>query len=166
MVRLFAILTVLTLTTLAIAADEPKKKVIDVAAEFKKLDANTDKKLSKEEFAKFTPANKKAAANFKADEVFGKLDADKDGTVTEDEFKKFTAARNSVNLAGQFVTLDADKDKKLSKEEFAKFTPANKKVAATFKADETFTKLDADKDGSVSQKEFAKVLRTTRKPKQ
>jgi len=59
------------------AAEAPKP---DAAAIFKKLDANNDGKVSKEEFLK----DKKDAA--KAEERFKKLDKDGDGFLTPEEF--------------------------------------------------------------------------------
>ena len=74
MLRLCSLLAVMAMVVAvaipAKAADEPKKKAPDLAETFKKLDANSDKKLSKEEFAKFVPTQKKLAATFKADEAF------------------------------------------------------------------------------------------------
>ena len=57
------------------------KKTVDMDALFKKKDANTDGKVSKEEFLK----GQKDAA--KAETQFTKKDKDKDGNLTLEEFK-------------------------------------------------------------------------------
>ena len=81
----------LGLTTVANAQDEKKKKkkAPDSGAVFAKLDANTDKKISKDEFGKFTGlAEKKPGKEGKEpkglaalrDGWFVKLDANSDGS--------------------------------------------------------------------------------------
>ena len=79
--------TILTLAalflsaSLASAADKPAKG--DPEAMFKRLDANSDASVSKEEYL----ASKKAQKDTdKATKHFGKLDANSDGKLTKDEF--------------------------------------------------------------------------------
>jgi Ca2+-binding EF-hand superfamily protein len=84
----------------ALAQDEKKKKknqAVDVSAFFTKLDANNDKKLSKEEFNAFkglqTPKpgkeNKEPKGLADARNAwFAKLDANSDGFLTAEEFGK------------------------------------------------------------------------------
>lgn len=64
----------------AAKADKPKR---DPAVAFKKLDANSDGKISAEEW-KASPQSKKDSA--KADEMFGKKDKDGDKALTLEEF--------------------------------------------------------------------------------
>jgi Ca2+-binding EF-hand superfamily protein len=75
------------------AADEQAEKQRDPAAIFKKLDANGDGKVTKEEFAKFGDALKDKIGADKADKVgqgmFDRLDANKDGALSAEEFKGF-----------------------------------------------------------------------------
>lgn len=78
------------------AADEPAGKQRDPAAMFKKLDANGDGKVTKDEFAKFADAIKDKVGGDKADKIaqgtqqmFDRLDANKDGSLSADEFKSF-----------------------------------------------------------------------------
>ena len=52
-------------------------------AQFKKLDKNTDKKLSKEEFL---ARAKNDEAKAKMEKLFARLDKDKDGSVSLEEF--------------------------------------------------------------------------------
>jgi Ca2+-binding EF-hand superfamily protein len=78
MKRLLMLAFCLAFTAPVIAADKPKK---DPEAAFKKLDKNSDGKVSKEEFT----AGAKDAA--KAEKAFAKLDKDNDGSLTLEEFK-------------------------------------------------------------------------------
>jgi len=99
---------VLAFTTDAHAAAKKPGKAGNVDAMFKKLDADSDGKLSKEEFAKTVtlgkkkaaadPAKaakkaKKAAKSGSTDQEFSKLDTDKNGSLSLDEFKKFEAPK-------------------------------------------------------------------------
>ncbi|MBL9185407.1 MAG: EF-hand domain-containing protein [Verrucomicrobiaceae bacterium] len=78
-----------TLALLAIAAvgvnaqDAGKKKAFNPEAAFKKLDANGDGSISKEEWAASPQAKKDAA---KAEKMFGAKDKDKDGKLSKEEF--------------------------------------------------------------------------------
>jgi hypothetical protein len=79
--------TILTLAALFLsaslvsAADKPGKG--DPEAAFKKLDANTDASVSKEEYLASKKAQKDTA---KATKHFEKLDANKDGKLTKEEY--------------------------------------------------------------------------------
>ncbi len=64
-------------------AAKPDKPKADPAVFFKKLDANSDGKISAEEW-KASPQSKKDAA--KAEEYFGKKDKDGDKNLTLEEF--------------------------------------------------------------------------------
>src|SRR2546423_2236703 len=90
----------LGLTATAGAADEKKKKkkqAPDSSALFTKLDTDGDKKLSKDEFAKFTGLGEKKAGKegkepkgyaIARDEWFKKLDTNNDGFLSPTEFSK------------------------------------------------------------------------------
>ena len=91
-----SILAVLALSALtSIAADAPKgdapkggdKPKMSVEERFKKLDANGDGKLSKEEFTK----GAKDAA--RSEKFFASLDTDKDGSVSLEEYKAGAAKK-------------------------------------------------------------------------
>jgi Ca2+-binding EF-hand superfamily protein len=61
---------------------------------FKKLDANGDGKVSKEEFAKMAErAGGKGKGGKGGDKLFGRLDGDNDGFISKDEFKKMSEMR-------------------------------------------------------------------------
>ncbi|MBL8794828.1 MAG: EF-hand domain-containing protein [Planctomycetia bacterium] len=87
--------SMLTIGT-ADAADDQAEKKRDPDAMFKKLDANGDGKVTKEEFSKFADALKDKLGADKADKIaqgmqgmFDRLDANKDGSLSADEFKGF-----------------------------------------------------------------------------
>lgn len=74
-----------------------KGKKADPEAQFKKLDANNDGKLSLDEFKKL-PIFEKAKEGGKgkrpdAESMFKRLDTDKDGYLSLDEFKKMAEGR-------------------------------------------------------------------------
>jgi len=77
------------------------KKKADPEALFKKLDANSDGKVTREEFTKITELGKKAktAKPKKLDKLFAKLDTNNDGSLTLDEFKKITELKGKKKKA-------------------------------------------------------------------
>ncbi len=78
---LSAIAILMTSVGLATAEDKPKKKR-DPAAIFKKLDKDSNGKLSKEEFLGKREGDKKAAA----EKAFARKDKNKDGSLSLEEF--------------------------------------------------------------------------------
>lgn len=100
-------------------AAKAKPAPLDLDATFKKLDVNSDNKLSKEEFAKITdelPKGKKAAAAAAAPADAAKAKKTKKGASSTDE---------------QFAALDTNKDGYLSLDEFKKFSPPAAKKKKT-----------------------------------
>jgi len=109
MLRLLTALYVAGFLCTAAYADDPPKpakkgKQRDPEAMFKRLDTNSDGKISKEEFAKFAEIirekakekgkGKNANANGKgADAIFARLDANGDGYLSLEEFKKLGEMR-------------------------------------------------------------------------
>jgi len=84
----------------SVAADGDKKGEgkRDPEMLFKKLDANSDGKLSKDEFVKLAELRKgdgegKGKGGEFLDKLFTKLDVDNDGSLSLDEFKKFGELR-------------------------------------------------------------------------
>ena len=94
-VALLAGLALVVAGTSARADDEKKPaKKANPEALFKKLDANGDGKVSKEEFAKFGENSPKAKAKpGAADKIFSRLDAIGDGSISLEEFKKLGELR-------------------------------------------------------------------------
>jgi len=96
--RNFFVLSVVALAVAACSLGAPntaeaaksKKKKNAPEAIFKKLDTNSDGKLSKEEFSKIGELSKKkkTAKTKKIDKFFAKLDTNNDGSLSLDEFKK------------------------------------------------------------------------------
>jgi Ca2+-binding EF-hand superfamily protein len=80
-ITLFAVLSIASISFAADEAKKTEKKAADPEATFKKKDANSDGKVSKEEFLK----GQKDAA--KAETQFTRKDKDKDGNLTLEEFK-------------------------------------------------------------------------------
>ena len=79
-ITLFAVLSMASIGFAADAAKKGEKKPVDMEAMFKKKDANSDGKVSKEEFLK----GAKDAA--KSESQFAAKDKDKDGSLTKEEF--------------------------------------------------------------------------------
>jgi Ca2+-binding EF-hand superfamily protein len=85
---LFVALTAALLLGGAQAQDTTKKR-LDAEAIFKKLDANSDGKLSKDEFLKLCDNFKnKDRAREKLTSAFEKFDTEKTG-LTQDQFRKY-----------------------------------------------------------------------------
>jgi Ca2+-binding EF-hand superfamily protein len=143
------------------AADKAEQRQAkrDPAALFKKLNANSDSKLSKEEFKSGNLGGEKA------EQLFDRLDADKDGAVSAEEFKKLADRRAAGrgDLGGQFKSLDANKDGKLSKEELGK---AARLQDNPQRLDKVMQRLDANNDGSLSEDEFKKLAELRKKQPQ
>jgi hypothetical protein len=98
----FVVLSVVGMLALAWSLVSPgtaeaakAKKKGDPEAMFKKLDADNDGKLTKEEFAKIGEVGKKpkAAKPKKIDQMFSKLDTNNDGSLSLEEFKKLSEVK-------------------------------------------------------------------------
>jgi Ca2+-binding EF-hand superfamily protein len=105
----------------------------------KAFDANSDGKISRDEFAKVIS-------------LFDSLDQDHSGELSQDELNNFLRAINEaqtkstggVNTGGAFASLDKNKDGKITPEE------TDEKM---------FRNLDLNKDGSVNKEEFEKAVK-------
>ena len=82
MKKFLAFVVVAGIFTPGLLSAQEKKKA-DPEAQFAKMDANNDKKLSLEEFKGKRTGDKAT----KAEEQFKKLDKDSDGALTLEEFK-------------------------------------------------------------------------------
>lgn len=92
----FAILTI-ALAMSGAAAQEPKKGKLDIDAIFKKLDANADGKLQKDEFLKLADRFKeKEKARTRLTMAFEKLDTEKMG-LTKDQLRKYLDGAKKKN---------------------------------------------------------------------
>jgi Ca2+-binding EF-hand superfamily protein len=147
--------TALVLATAVSGADGDAAKKAkggkDTDALFKKIDANGDGKISKEEFRKFFADMAAKVGKLKdnpdmaeqiADKIFDKLDANGDGFLSKEEFQKFAEMRNS--LGGGKGNLDPEKLKDLKdKLQNGNFDPEKvKEILDKLKAD---GKLDPEK---------------------
>ncbi len=169
----FAALCGLTAAGDAQEKGKGKLQKLDPEAVFKRLDADKDGKVTKDEFKKlgdFGQGKLKERPQL-LDRWFASLDADKDDKLTADEFKKF---RELVPGAGGqagvkdpeelFKKLDADKDGKVTKDEFKKGAEelpggrlASRPELRDKVTDRMFEKLDGNSDKSLSLDEFKKV---------
>jgi Ca2+-binding EF-hand superfamily protein len=86
----FSLLVVLGLAFYpARADDDTKKKVNDLLTYFKKLDANRDGRVSKDEFLKLADRFKdRVKARQKLATVYDEIDTNKKG-ITQDQFKQY-----------------------------------------------------------------------------
>jgi Ca2+-binding EF-hand superfamily protein len=80
---LFVVAMGLGMVGMAQAADEKPKKPFDPEAAFKKMDTNSDGKLTLDEFK----GKKKDEALANAEKIFKAKDKDNDGFLTLEEFK-------------------------------------------------------------------------------
>lgn len=168
-------LTLFLSTGIGLAQEARQLPKLEPSAIFKKLDADKDGKVSKEEFKKLTAVAQgvlKDKPEF-LDKVFGRLDANSDGSITEEEFSKFgnlaskaagLVAPEQAGLLGlvkdpeaAFKKLDGDKDGKLTKEEFGKLTAEAKLPQGKERQEKLFSRLDADSNGTLSVEEFKKL---------
>jgi hypothetical protein len=130
-----------TLTPVAVlAADStPPPAPKGESGWLKRLDANQDGVITKDEAAKMPRIAKS----------FDRLDADRDGMITQDEMRAAGEARREeakAELAARFKAADKNSDGLLSKDEATAGMP---RVARRF------DKLDTSKDGQVSPEELA-----------
>ena len=85
------VLAGMLLASPAVAGDgKGKKKTETIAEHFKKLDTNSDGKLSKEEFGKFEPRQRKRGTSKRTTnrDKFIQFDKNNDGFISLEEFQK------------------------------------------------------------------------------
>lgn len=130
----------------AVAPSIPRAAFIsNMDAEFAKMDANHDGKLTKQEIEAYQHASAVEKIQARNRAVFAALDTDHDGQLSPAEFAKFTATPPPPNAAPMLQRFDANKDGVISIVEYRAGTLAN------------FDKLDIDKDGIVTPAEMKAV---------
>ena len=130
------------------AGSLPRAKVVaNAEAEFARVDANKDGKMSRLEIENFQRASLTTRATARNKAMFAELDADKNGQISAVEFAKATPVPRVD--ATDVLRIDSDKDGAISLAEHR---------AATL---ETFTQVDANKDGILTQAEV-QALATAR----
>ncbi|MGC3957820.1 MAG: EF-hand domain-containing protein [Verrucomicrobiota bacterium] len=145
---------------------------------FKKADADSDGKITKDELSKVIPQNGKGPS---VDEVFTQVDTNQDGAidVTEDaaalqQMEKSHGASGPHGPGGRppgpppdagkltedlFKSVDSDEDGSISEAELTTALSANEQTSS-LDAKELFKLLDSDEDGSVTEAELKSALET------
>jgi Ca2+-binding EF-hand superfamily protein len=105
LITLAAALAILACSVVSASAADKAAKKRDPEQVFKRLDTNSDGKVSKEEFSRLADRLAKKLDADKAKEtatrLFEKLDADKDGSISAEEAKKIAEVRREVRKAAK-----------------------------------------------------------------
>ena len=141
---------------------------------FKKADADSDGKITKDELSKIIPQNGKGPS---VDEVFTKVDKNQDGAIdaTEDAaaMQQMQPGRGPRGAGGPpppppdagklteelFKSVDSDEDGSISEDELTTALSENQQTSS-LDASELFKLLDADEDGSITEAELKSALET------
>lgn len=141
---------------------------------FKKADADSDGKITKDEFSKVIPQNGKGPS---VDEVFTKVDTNQDGAIDAAEdaaaMQQMEQGRGPRGAGGPplpppdagklteelFKSVDSDEDGSISEDELTTALAANEQTSS-LDAKELFKLLDSDEDGSVTEAELKSALET------
>lgn len=139
---LFVIALIGSAPALAQAGSEtmPRAKFVSNSeADFARIDANKDGKMSRAEIETYQAASiaTRVAARNKA--LFAELDSDKNGQISATEFAKATPAPKPD--ASNVLRMDSDKDGSISLAEHR---------SATL---DVFTRIDTNKDGAITAAE-------------
>lgn len=111
-------------------------------AEFAKMDANHDGKVSRQEIEAYQHATAMAEIAARNRTIFAQLDTNHDGQLSPEEFAKFHVEPAPPNAAPMLQQFDSNHDGAIDLIEFRTGTLAN------------FDRLDTDKDGVVSPAEM------------
>ncbi len=152
---------------------------------FKKMDANSDGKVDKDEMTSFQangPQNGPPPGAPSIEEIFSESDTDGDGALTKLEMeaglsklgqemreKSLQSQSATDESDGIFAQMDADGDGKVTQEEMAQFQvqgpqggpppdgprPVGPPPGEGLSPEEMFAQLDSDQDGSISESEFS-----------
>lgn len=110
-------------------------------AEFNKMDADKDGRLTKKEVEDYQRAVSILAAQQRNIALFQALDADKSGTLSPAEFAKLPM-QSPPSPAPLILAMDLNRDGKITLVEYRTATQAN------------FDRMDTDKDGIISAAEM------------
>jgi hypothetical protein len=118
--------------------------VAEMDGEFRKMDANGDKVVSKAELEASQRHAAAAAAAQRVRLLFKQLDEDSDGKLTAREFESLAATESQSvpNVLPMLERFDGNRDGRISLVEYRAATQAN------------FDRMDADRDGVVSAAEL------------
>lgn len=120
------------------------------ASEFKKIDADGDKLISKIEFYTFQTSAKKAEKEKKTDkELFGEKDKNGDGVIDFEELVKEYG--DKIKAETKLTKMDTDKNKKITMEEFSVYQQTK---GTRPSAEERFKRIDVEGDGCITTSEF------------
>ena len=124
--------------------------IYDMDAEFARMDADRNGKITAQEVASFRQNAAQAEALRQNAGVFARLDADRNGTLSLAEFAQL-ANPSAINAdpAPMMRQFDLDRDGAFTLIEYRVATQAN------------FDRLDKDRDGIVSQAEMAAGAQAT-----
>ena len=111
-------------------------------AQFARMDANHDGKVTKPEIEAFQRASELQEIEARNHGIFAQLDSDHNGQLSPAEFARFHAQLEAPNGAPMLQRFDKDRDGTVTAVEFRLGTLAN------------FDKLDTDADGIVTPTEM------------
>ena len=118
------------------------KFIAGMDAEFRKMDADANGRLSRAEIERFQNVQALAQAQERNKALFAQLDADKNGRLSQAEFAKMATAASTANAQPMIARMDGDRDDQISQVEHRTATLAN------------FDRLDTDRDRVVSPAEM------------
>lgn len=121
----------------------PRAKFIaGMDAEFRKMDADANGRLSRAEIEQFQNSQSAAQAEARNKALFVELDVDKNGRLSQAEFAKMATSASVANAQPMIARMDGDRDDQISLAEHRAATVAN------------FDRLDTDRNGVVTPAEM------------
>ena len=116
--------------------------IADMDAEFRKMDADRDDRLTRAEIERVQKIAAEAAAEARTRQVFEKLDVDRDGQLSPAEFARTNPLANTANATPMLTLMDSNRDQRISLVEHRAAKLVN------------FDRLDRDKNGVVTATEM------------
>jgi Ca2+-binding EF-hand superfamily protein len=136
----------LALGTVGVAAPvQPLPRAIflqNMDADFARMDANHDGKLTKQEIEVYQHAQAMQEIMLRNRQIFAELDKDHSGQLSPEEFAQFHAQPPPANATPMLQKFDANRDGAITQIEWRAATLAN------------FDRLDTNKDGVVDAAEM------------